>query len=110
MDTTPSILILSKTNKNEIAIVCGWDADVFLDECQLGSTQAESEDENQQRSNLVAALYDLEGEVEATVSTIKSLETSTLERLHALTADLQNFQVWTLSTSTSYTESQYQKK
>jgi len=55
--------------------------------------QAESEGEKEQRSNLAAALYELEGEVEVTISTINLLQSTAFESMATLTNDLQNFEV-----------------
>jgi len=53
----------------------------------------ESESEKRERLHLVAALYELEKEVDVTVSAIDSLQTETLESVQTLLVDVQNFQV-----------------
>jgi len=55
--------------------------------------QADSEGEKEQRSNLAAALYELESEVEITISTVNSLQFTTFESIATLTNELQNFEV-----------------
>ncbi len=60
--------------------------------CQL-MLQMESESEKRERLHLVAALYELEKEVDVTVSAIDSLQTETLESVQTLLVDVQNFQV-----------------
>jgi len=55
--------------------------------------QMESESEKRERLHLVAALYELEKEVDVTLSAIDSLQTETLESVQTLLVDVQNFQV-----------------